>query len=83
MMQSIKNTHSKVLGLLYIVFNDTFNNISVLSLRSALLVVENEVLPGGNYRPVTSHGQTLSHNVESSTLPLSGIGTHNVSGELH
>ena len=64
------------------VLNDTFNNSSVISLRSVLLVEENKV-PGGNYRPVTSYGQTLSHNVESSTPPLSVIGTHNVNVELH
>ena len=31
-----------------------------------LLVEETEV-PGENHRPVASHGQTLSHNVVSST----------------
>ena len=49
------------------VFDATFNNISVLSLRSALLVEETGV-PGENHRPATSHWQTLSHNVESSAL---------------
>ena len=36
---------------------------------------------GENHRPVASHGQTLSHNVVSSTPRLSGIQTHNVSGD--
>ena len=36
-----------------------------------------------NHRPVTSHWQTLSHNVLSSTPRLSGIWTHNVSGDRH
>ena len=44
-------------------FNVTFSNISVISWRSVLLVRE----IGENYRPVTSHRQTLSNNIESST----------------
>jgi hypothetical protein len=47
------------------VFNATFNNISVISWRSALLVEETGVL-GENYRPLASQRQTLSHNVASS-----------------
>ena len=47
-------------------FNATFNNISVISSRPVLLVDETEV-HGENYRPVASHRQTLSHNVVSST----------------
>jgi hypothetical protein len=45
----------------------TFNYISVISWRSVLLVEETEV-PGENHRPVVRHGQTLSHNILSSTL---------------
>ena len=48
------------------VFNATFNNISVISCRSVLLVEETG-LPGDNHRPVASHWQILSHNVVSST----------------
>jgi hypothetical protein len=48
------------------VFNATFNNISVISWWSVLLVGETGVL-GENYRPAASHRQTLSHNVVSST----------------
>ena len=44
------------------VFNATFNNISVISWQSVLLVEETRV-PGENHR----QGQTLSHNVVSST----------------
>jgi hypothetical protein len=44
------------------VFNATFNNISVISWQSVLLVEETGV-PGENHR----QGQTLSHNVVSST----------------
>ena len=48
------------------VFNATFNNITVLSWRSVLLVEETGVT-AENHRPVTSHWQTLSHNVVLST----------------
>jgi len=48
------------------VFNATFNHISVISWWSVLLVEENEV-PVENHRPVASHWQSLSHNVVSST----------------
>ena len=44
----------------------TFNNISVISWRSVLLVEETGI-PGENHRPVASHRKTLSHNVVSST----------------
>ena len=47
----------------FIVFNATFNNISVISWRSVLLVEET----GENHRSVASHSQTLSHNVASRT----------------
>ena len=46
------------------VFNVTFNNISVVSWQSFLLVVETGV-PRENNRPATSHRQTLSHNFVS------------------
>jgi hypothetical protein len=49
------------------VFNSTFNNISVISWRSVVLVEEKGVL-GENHWFVASHWQTLSHNVVSSTL---------------
>jgi hypothetical protein len=62
------------------VFNATFNNISVISWRSVLLVEETEV-PGENHWPVASHWQTLSYNVVSSTPHMSGIRTHNISGD--
>ena len=41
------------------VFNDTFNNISVISQQSVLF-------GGENYRPAASDWQTLSHNVVSN-----------------
>ena len=49
------------------VFNATFNNISVVPWWSVLLQEETGV-PGENYRPVVSHRQTLPHNVVSSTF---------------
>jgi hypothetical protein len=36
-------------------------------------------VPGENHQPVTSHRQTSSHNVVSSTPRLSGLRTHNIS----
>ena len=55
-------------------FNATFNNISVILCLSLLLVEETGV-PGENHRPVASHWQTLSHNVVSST-PQRGRGSN-------
>jgi hypothetical protein len=46
-------------------FNDTFNNISVISWRSVLLVEETGV-PGENHRPAASIGPTVLQNVVSS-----------------
>ena len=61
-------------------FNATFNNILDISWRSVLLVQETGI-PGENHRPVVSHRQTLSHNVVSSTLRLSGVQTYNVNSD--
>ena len=58
------------------VFNATFNNISVISWWSVLLVEETGG-PGKNHRPVTSHWQTLSQNAVH--LALVEIRTHNIS----
>jgi hypothetical protein len=54
-----------------IVFNATFNNISVISWRSFSLVQETADLP-----QVTEKLYTLSHNAVSSTPRLNGIRTH-------
>jgi hypothetical protein len=40
--------------MVIVVFNTTFNNISVVSWQSVLLVEETGV-PGENHRPVASH----------------------------
>jgi hypothetical protein len=57
------------------VFNATFNNISVISCRSVLLAEKTTDLP-----QVTDE---LYHNVVSSTSRLSGVRTHNVSGDRY
>ena len=49
------------------VFNATFNNISVISWWSVLLVEETRV-PRENHWPASSHWQTLSHNVVSRKI---------------
>jgi hypothetical protein len=64
------------------VFNATFNNISAISWLSVVLVEETGV-PRENHGSVTSHREMLSHNVVSSTPRLSGIQTHNFSGDMH
>ena len=45
------------------VYKATFNNISVISWPSVLLVEES----GENHRPAAGHSQNLSYNVVSST----------------
>jgi hypothetical protein len=54
--------------------------ISVISWRSVLMVEETGG-PGKKQRPVTSHWQTLSHNVVH--LALIEIQTHKLSGDRH
>ena len=64
------------------VFNATFNNISVILLRSVLL-------KGGNWstqkkpQPCRKLLTNLSHNVVSSTPRQSEIRSHNVSDDRH
>ena len=48
------------------VFNATFNNISVI-LRWSVLLLEETELPWDNTWPAASHWQTLSHNVVCET----------------
>jgi hypothetical protein len=55
----------------FMVFNTTFNNISVISWQSVLLVEET----GENHRLVTCHWQFLTHIVVSST-PCSERGSN-------
>jgi hypothetical protein len=44
------------------VFNTTFNNVSVILWQSVLIVEETRV-PGENHQPAASQLQTSSHNV--------------------
>jgi len=69
-IQCIQNIQSCVGPLLLIdnilfaclmVFDATFNNISIISWWSVLLMDETGG-PGKNHRPVASHCQTFSHN---------------------
>ena len=62
-------------GWWFVVFNATFNNISVISWWSVLLVEETGVL-GEDHRPVASHWQTLLHNVVSSTPRHAPVSTY-------
>jgi hypothetical protein len=50
----IKSDVLILLGVMAMVFNTTFNNISAISWRSVLLVEEIGG-PGENHRPVASH----------------------------
>jgi hypothetical protein len=54
-----------------------------LNCGSQVLLVEETAVPRENHRPVASHWQTLSYNVVSSTPHLSGVQTHNESGDRH
>ena len=61
-MQSVPIDHEAVMVVihwlvLFMVFDTTFNNVSVVSWQSVLLVVETGV-PGENHRPVAYHWQT-------------------------
>ena len=57
---------------LFMVFNATFNNISIKSWRSVLLAGETRVT-GENHRPVTSHRQILSHMLNRVHLACVGF----------
>ena len=64
------------------VFNATFNNISVRSWRSVLLVEETRI-PEEHHQAVDSDWQTSSHDVVPSTPRLSGIRAHNISDDMY
>jgi len=53
------------------VFNTTFNNISII-LRGSVLLVEETGIPGENNRPVASHRQTLYKCCIEYTSPERG-----------
>ena len=58
----------------FMVFNVTFNNISVIGCRSVILLEETGV-PRENHRPVVCYGHTLLYCVTSST-PLHERGSN-------
>ena len=58
-------------------FNATFKNISVILLRSVLLV-ERTGVPEENHRPAAGNWQTLTHNVLHYYLAREEMKTRNI-----
>ena len=65
------------------VFNATFNNISVISWWSVLWLVEETGGPRENHRPVGSLWQTLQHNIVSSTPRHEGDSNSQFNSDRH
>jgi hypothetical protein len=73
-MVSKSNFKIVLIKVRFIVFNATFNNISVL-------LVDETGVPWENYRSAANNWHTLSHNVVLSTPRPSVVQTHNASGD--
>jgi len=74
--------HIDIPRVMVMVFNATFNNISVISWRSVYWWRKPEYTEK-NHRSAASHWQNLSHYVVSSIPRLSRVRTHNFSGDMH
>jgi hypothetical protein len=60
-----KKLDKELYVLSYLYYSHT--GIWALDIHVSYIVAEENGIPGENHRPVTSHWQTLSHNVVSST----------------
>ena len=69
-------------GFWFMAIDTTFNNVSVISCRSVLLVDEIGV-PGESQWSVASHWHILSQNIASSTPCHERIRTCNFNGDNH